>query len=110
MGMDPAVSALLWGLGSAMSLPLGAGVAIMPWIPDPSERVIGLMMSFGAGALLFAVSVRLIFYTILPYPDRLRWPPLYHDHRVVERVICRAGHTILLVYQVFDNRAIQSAD
>ena len=56
---DLVVHALGWGLLSAASLPLGALVAVAPFIADPSDRTIGLLMSFGGGSLLFAVTVEM---------------------------------------------------
>ena len=49
-------SAILWGAVAASSLVLGAVLALArPW----SERVIGLVLAFGAGALVSAVSYEL---------------------------------------------------
>lgn len=52
-----ALEALLWGLLSAVSLPLGAVVGLA-W--RPGSRWVSAMMAFGAGALLFALSVELM--------------------------------------------------
>src|SRR5688500_13364428 len=50
------LSALLWGAVAASSLVLGALLALArPW----PERSIGLVMAFGAGALISAVSYEL---------------------------------------------------
>lgn len=59
MGLTPAEQAGIWGFVSAFSLPLGACVAIAPCIPDAAGTTVGLMMAFGAGSLLFAVSVEM---------------------------------------------------
>lgn len=56
MGFDKAVEAFGWGLLSAFSLFLGAVLALT--FPT-SPLVNGLIMSFGAGALLFAVSIEM---------------------------------------------------
>jgi ZIP family zinc transporter len=49
--------ALFWGLFAASSLLIGALIAV--WRP-PHRRALGLIMSFGAGVLLSAVSYELI--------------------------------------------------
>lgn len=51
------LSALFWGLVSAVSLPLGA-LAGIRW--RPHSKVVSTLMAFGAGALLFALSVELL--------------------------------------------------
>merc|ERR1719502_2423663 len=55
--MDPALYALVFGILSGSSLPLAAclGIAFSP----VRDKVCALMMAFGAGALLFAVTVEL---------------------------------------------------
>lgn len=58
MGLPIPLVALGWAFVSAASLPLGAIVAISIHHEIP-EVVIGQMMAFGAGALLFAVSVEM---------------------------------------------------
>jgi ZIP family zinc transporter len=47
----------LWGLLTAGSLLLGAGVAI---VLRPRDRVVGLTLAFGAGALVAAVAYELV--------------------------------------------------
>lgn len=54
---EPVVQALLFGLLSAVSLPLGAVVARF-WIPG--DRVLAALMAFGAGALLSALTIDLV--------------------------------------------------
>jgi zinc transporter ZupT len=49
-------AALLWGSLSAASFPAGALVGLYVAI---STRTTGLMIAFGAGALIFAVTVEL---------------------------------------------------
>ena len=58
------IVALMWGLISAASLPLGALVSLAPFIPDASEQLIGLFMAFGGGSLLFAVSVEMFAHAL----------------------------------------------
>ena len=53
---EPYWEALKFGFVSSISLPLGALLGI---ITRPSEHTVGLMMSFGGGSLLFAVSVEM---------------------------------------------------
>ena len=48
--------AFLWGVGSACSLVLGAGIALWKL---PSEKTRATLMCYGAGALLFALSIEL---------------------------------------------------
>jgi len=50
-------SAFLWGLVAALSLVAGAAVVT---VYRPSERVLGLVMGFGAGVLISAVSFELV--------------------------------------------------
>jgi ZIP family zinc transporter len=49
--------AFLWGLVAASSLLLGAGVAALR---EPHRRTLGLVMGFGSGVLLSAVSFELV--------------------------------------------------
>lgn len=50
------IEALLWGIFSAISLPLGAFVGF--WL-KPKQKVNSAFMAFGAGALLFALTIEL---------------------------------------------------
>jgi zinc transporter, ZIP family len=50
-------SAFLWGLFAASSLVLGGALALLVRIP---ERVLGLVMAFGAGVLISAVAFELV--------------------------------------------------
>src|SRR3954453_12198212 len=50
-------AALGWGSLSAFSLVLGAGLAL---VRDWPRRVVGLVLAFGAGALVSAVSFELV--------------------------------------------------
>lgn len=54
---EPVIQALLFGLVSAVSLPLGAVTARF-WVPR--DRVIAVFMAFGAGALLSALTIDLV--------------------------------------------------
>lgn len=54
---DDVLVALIYGTLSAVTLPLGAAVGCF-WV-DASETLIAFMVAFGAGALLFAVTVEL---------------------------------------------------
>jgi ZIP family zinc transporter len=51
------VEAFLWGLLAASSLLLGAAIAALH---EPHRRALGLVMGFGAGVLLSAVSFELV--------------------------------------------------
>ena len=57
MGTGPLTEALIFGLISAVSLPLGA-IAARLWVP--SDRAIAALMAFGAGALLSALTIDLV--------------------------------------------------
>lgn len=48
--------AILWGVASAVSLPVGS---ILGMIKDPGKVICSILMAFGAGALLCAVSLEL---------------------------------------------------
>lgn len=54
---DDVLVALVYGTVSAITLPLGAAAGCV--FPNASETVIAFMVAFGAGALLFAVTVEL---------------------------------------------------
>lgn len=56
-GMTPWVYALIFGIVSGLSLPIASVLGI--YLSPVSSRACGLMMAFGAGALLFAVTVEL---------------------------------------------------
>jgi len=47
---------LLWGIISAVALPLGCVVGL---VKDPGPRVCAMMMAFGGGSLLFALTLEL---------------------------------------------------
>ena len=54
--LHPVVAGFVWGVTSALSLPLGAALGLQF---QPGEVQRGIMMAFGAGALLFASIVDL---------------------------------------------------
>lgn len=56
-GMHPALYALIFGIVSGLSLPIGSYLGIN--FSPVSDLTCALMMAFGAGALLFAVTVEL---------------------------------------------------
>lgn len=75
--MSLATEALVWGLFSAVSLPLGALLGLL-W--RPGSRISSAFMAFGAGALLFALTIELLGHV----------PHYVEEH----------GHTALLVAAV----------
>jgi zinc transporter ZupT len=56
MDLATGTEALLWGLASAVSLPLGAVLGL--WL-QPRRRLGSAFTAFGAGALLFALTIEL---------------------------------------------------
>lgn len=54
--MSLGLSAFSWGIASAVSLPLGAAIGLW-W--KPKRKVNSAFMAFGAGALLFALTIEL---------------------------------------------------
>ncbi|MFH2011155.1 MAG: cyclic nucleotide-binding domain-containing protein [Pseudomonadota bacterium] len=59
--MKVLIAALIWGSISAVSLPLGAIIGL--W-SNPSEKVTSSLMAFGAGALLFALTIELFSHSL----------------------------------------------
>lgn len=57
LGLNPSVYALIVGIVSGLSLPIGAAAGI--YLSPVRPHTCALMMAFGAGALLFAVTVEL---------------------------------------------------
>ena len=55
------IMALVWGLVSAVSLPMGAVFGL--WT-KPSRKVTSSMMAFGGGALLFALTIELFAHSM----------------------------------------------
>ena len=60
--MTLALQGLLWGLISAVSLPLGAAFGL--W-RRPPKKVSAALMAFGGGALLFALSIELFGHALI---------------------------------------------
>ena len=56
-----ALAAFIWGCVSAVSLPVGAMIGV--WI-KPSQKVTSSLMAFGAGALLFALTIELFGHSL----------------------------------------------
>lgn len=56
-GLDPVHYAFIFGIASGLSLPIGSALGI--YFSPVSDKTCALMMAFGAGALLFAVTVEL---------------------------------------------------
>lgn len=55
------ITALVWGLISAVSLPLGSVIGL--WT-KPSQKVTSSLMAFGGGALLFALTIELFAHSM----------------------------------------------
>ena len=53
--------ALIWGLVSAVSLPLGAIIGL--W-SSPTRKITSALMAFGGGALLFALTIELFAHSL----------------------------------------------
>ena len=53
--------ACFWGIVSAVSLPLGASIGL---IFKPGKKITSALMAFGAGALLFALTIELFAKSI----------------------------------------------
>lgn len=61
-GMNPVVYALVFGILSGASLPLASWLGIK--LAPVSDKTCSMMMAFGAGALLFAVTVELFAHSL----------------------------------------------
>lgn len=61
-GLSTPTTALLFGLISATSLPIGGAFGI--WTHPVDEHLVARLMSFGAGSLLFAVTIELYGETL----------------------------------------------
>ncbi len=61
MDWDLALQGLMWGLISAVSLPLGALIGVWAW---PPKKITAALMAFGGGALLFALTIELFGHAI----------------------------------------------
>jgi zinc transporter, ZIP family len=60
------IEALLWGFGAALSLLIGAVIAVTR---PPGTRLLGAVMGFGAGVLLSAVSFELVSKSVAATGD-----------------------------------------
>lgn len=60
MPHDSPAFALLLGFGSAISLVIGAAIGL---VARPRARVTSVLMAFGAGALLFALSIEIVAHS-----------------------------------------------
>jgi len=66
-GMHPAMFALVFGILSGTSLPIGAWLGVV--LAPVKAETCALMMAFGAGALLFAVTVELYGHALAQVAD-----------------------------------------
>ena len=74
MDWNVGIWGLFWGILSASSLPLGAAFGL--WM-KPQRKLVSALMAFGAGALLFALSVEIFGHTIEQAGDghgHIRYP------------------------------------
>jgi CRP-like cAMP-binding protein len=55
------ITALMWGLISAVSLPIGSVIGL--WT-KPAQKVTSSLMAFGGGALLFALTIELFAHSL----------------------------------------------
>ena len=77
--MDLLLTAFMWGAISAVSLPIGSVIGL---VTKPNQKVTAALMAFGAGALLFALTIEL-FSEILHYSRE-------HDIKIVIIMIIAA--------------------
>ena len=90
------IMALLWGLVSAVSLPVGAMIGL--WT-KPSHKVTSSLMAFGGGALLFALTIELFSHSLHISHEA-------HDHIII--VSTMAGAVIGgLIFEML-NRILNS--
>lgn len=80
-------TAFLWGIASAVSLPLGAAVGLAA---KPGRRLTSALMAFGGGALLFALTIELFGQAI------------HHSHEHGKAVILVTIATALVGGLLFD--------
>merc|ERR1719271_2276840 len=100
-GMPPPVLALVFGLASALSLPLGAlmGIGMSPVNP----YIVANIIAFGAGCLMFAVTVEL-------YGDQLMHLQLSDYHATEEIIICLASAFIGAILYILLNRYVEGME
>jgi zinc transporter ZupT len=72
------LSAFIWGIVSAVSLPMGALLGL--WL-KPSNKINSAFMAFGAGALIFALTIELFGHV----------PHHVHEHGVIAFVATLVG-------------------
>lgn len=59
--MGTSLQALMWGVLSSISLPLGAAIGVFT---KPVQKVTSSVMAFGGGAMLFALTIELFGHTL----------------------------------------------
>lgn len=59
--METSLQALMWGVLSSISLPLGAAIGVFS---KPVQKVTSSVMAFGGGAMLFALTIELFGHTL----------------------------------------------
>jgi len=99
--MPAPVVALVFGLASALSLPVGAllGIAMSPVNP----YIVANIIAFGAGCLMFAVTVEL-------YGDQLMHLQLSDYHATEEIIICLASAFIGAILYILLNRWVEGME
>jgi len=100
-GMPPPVVALVFGLLSALSLPLGAliGIGLSPVNP----YIVACWIAFGAGCLMFAVTVEL-------YGDQLMHLQMSDYHATEEIIICLASAFVGAILYILLNRWVEGME
>jgi len=94
--MELIQSAFFWGIVSAVSLPLGAWIGLML---RPGRKVTSALMAFGAGSLLFALTIELFAKTLHQVAE--------HGNRTVLLTMAGAvagGLLFDLLNQILNNR------
>lgn len=100
-GMPAPVLALVYGLASALSLPVGAliGIAMSPVNP----YIVANIIAFGAGCLMFAVTVEL-------YGDQLMHLQLSDYHATEEIIICLLSAFVGAILYILLNRWVEGME
>merc|ERR1719324_2117038 len=100
-GMPPPVVALVFGLLSALLLPLGAliGIGLSPVNP----YIVACWIAFGAGCLMFAVTVEL-------YGDQLMHLQMSDYHATEEIIICLASAFVGAILYILLNRWVEGME
>ena len=73
MDLQLGMNAFSWGIISAVSLPIGAAIG-MWW--RPKRKINSALMAFGAGALLFALTIEL-FGHVPHHVEAHGWPSFW---------------------------------